>query len=395
MLLTIGVLLQSCAHYKNISLAKRGKVKNKEYLVQLPLNIHKNLPFVEVTINEKKYNFLFDTGAEMSVIGMHIKDEVDYKTSNNSKAKGASGVKRSVEFVEVAEISFGEIKFERTGAVIADLSHLEQILGCNKIDGLIGNNLMRKAIWQLDYQRGTIALSDDRSNFVIAPSASQIVMNAGKWRNVRLDVVVDGVESEFLFDTGFGGKIKSNQEFFDRLAESKTEMKYIVETGHTGADFHGFTQGTEYSVLIENINIEGVLLNDQIMILENNASSLIGSEIFKNYILTIDWNNDILFLDRVVDIEPDELTSFDLVFYPNFSTNMIEVFRLREDHTLNEKVSIGAQILMINSVDVANFSTEELCEYWEAENQELRNAKVLDIVLLDGGQRKEIQLTKK
>jgi predicted aspartyl protease len=394
-IIAVGVLLQSCSIYKVSKLAKQGSVSNTVYFTQIPFNYYHDFIFVEVTINDKKYNFFLDTGAEISAIGQHIKDEIDFKVIASSKVSATSKTKRDYEFIQLPKISISNVDFENTGAIIADLSHFEKLVGCVKVDGIIGNNLLRKSVWQIDYKNKKLIITDNFEKLMVSPEASEIVMNSGKSGNVYLDVTIGGAKSKFTFDTGFTGKIKSDKQFFDLLIENNNALEYTTETGITGANLHEVTTGTTYYAYVKTVNVEGVIVNDQIISLEQGSSSLVGNQFFKNYILTLDWKNDKLFLDLTSEIKADTLKGYELFFLPNYATNKIEVFCYQDDHLLEEKVSLGAEILMINDIDVSDFSTLELCEYWEREREIIKNEKTIDMVVLDSGVRKKIKLTQK
>jgi len=392
---SFGVTLQSCSSYKAVRLAKQGYVDNKDFITQIPFRYDNDLIFIEVEIDKKHYNFIFDTGAEMSVIGQHITGEIEYKVVTRSKVTSSSNSKQNAEFIELPKISFSNIDFESTGAIIADLSHFDRLIGCEKIDGIIGNNLLRKSIWQIDYKNETIKISDNILNLKVPKKASEIVMNSNKWGNVFLDVEVNGVKSKFIFDTGFVGKIRSDKQFLDTLFSKSDKFKYITEVGRTGSNLNGITNGKIYYTLIDTVSVEGIIVNNQIMSFKQSNKSLIGNQFFKNFTMTLDWGNDKIFLDKKNEFELDTLKGYELIFSPNYLTNRIEIIRYRDDYLLEKRVSLNSEIKIINDIDVSNFSTNELCEFWESEKENIQNEKTLEIVIFENGLNKKIKLTNK
>ena len=229
----------------------------------------------------------------------------------------------------------------------------------------------------------------------MSENVSEIVMNSGNSRNVDLNVTIDGVSSKFTFDTGYSGKIKSDKRFFDFLIANNSNLEYITETGITSTTIHGVVYGTTYSALVNNIDIEGVTLNDQIVSFKDVSSSLIGNQFFKNFILTIDWKNDILYLDPDNNFVSDTLVAHELAILPNYITNKIEVIRYQDDYQLKEKVNIGAVVLLINNIDVSDFNSRQLCDFWSQEREKIKNKEIIELVLLDNGIRKNVKLTRK
>ena len=161
-LMTI-LVLQSCSTLKVSKLLKKGSVENTEFLEEIPFNYVNDLIFIDVVIKGNSYNFIFDTGAEISVIGEHIKNEVNYKNVTSYAVETSTMTSVNQEFVALEDLTVGSVLFERTGAAIMDISHFDAFFGCRTVDGILGNNLMRKAAWQVDYQNKKIILSDDIS----------------------------------------------------------------------------------------------------------------------------------------------------------------------------------------------------------------------------------------
>lgn len=389
--IAVALIFHSCSFYKTPQLIKKGEVKNTDYVQEMEFNYSNDLIFIEVVINEKKYNFVFDTGAESSVIGKHIVDEIEYKLVTSAKVNDTD----RLEFIEIPKISIASVDFENTGAIIADIAHFDEFFGCKSIDGIIGNNLMRKAAWQIDYKNQKITIADNAKKLNVAENASAITMNAGKIRNVYFDITIDGVPAKFIFDTGYNGKIKADSTFFNLLITKNKNLTYSSESGVTNSTIFGAVIGTTYNTMVKNVDIEGIVLTDQIISLGSRNRYLIGNQVFKNYTLTIDWKNDNLFFEPTTEFKADTLKGYELSFSPNFITKKIEISRFQVEHALKEKISIDAEILKINGVDVANFSLEELCAYWERESENMKDYETLDIVVLDEGVTKKIRLTNK
>ena len=395
LLIALISIFQSCAFYKIPKLVKQGEVKNSNYLQETQFNFTKQLIFFEVEIEGKKYNFIFDTGAELSVIGKHIADDISYKKIADSKVNATKKSENKLAFIEVPKITIASVEFENIGAIIADISEFDEYFACKSVDEIIGNNLMRKAAWQIDYKGRKITISDNVEKLNIAKNASEITMNSGKMKNVYFDVMIDNVSSKFTFDTGYNGKIQADSNFFKLLMAENEGLEYSAESGIAVKDLHGKIMGKTFNMIAKNVDIEGLELRDQLISLTGINKYLIGNEFYKNYILTVDWKNDKLFFEPSNEILADTLKGYEFTFYPNFTTRKFEILRFREDYTLDEEISYDAEIIMINDIDVSNFSLEELCAYWESEGKNLLLSKSIDLVILDKGVSKKLKLTEK
>lgn len=389
-------LLHGCHLIKVPKLARQGSVTKSDYLHEVPFDYSKGLILVDVVINGNTYNFVFDTGAELSVIGAHIADAVDHQVVASAKVKATQNRSESkVEFIRIPSITLAAVDFEDTGAIIADLSHMSESFGCRPIDGIIGNNLMRKAAWQIDYTGEKLRVSDSAAKFSISDQASALVMDAGRIRNVFFDVTIDSVSARFAFDTGSTGNILADSSFFERLKAKNPALEYTSTTGHTSTDLNGKQTGRTINARVKRMEVEGLVIPDQVILLSGRSTYLMGNEIYEHFTLTIDWENDTLFMDPVRTFEADTLKGFEVNIVPNFATRLFEISRSQDGHSLAEPIGMEAKILKINVPDVSHFTLEELCTFWEQEGENIRNARTLDVEVLDEGVTKQVRLTNK
>ncbi len=396
-LLLSMLLFPGCKFYKIPKLLKVGEVSKSEFLETVPMNFVSKIILVDVVIEGKTYNFVLDTGAELSVIGEHIADGLEYKNILSDQVNATTKEKSAdkLQFVRMPKISIGSIDFEQTGALIADISHFDRVFGCNSIDGIIGNNLMRKAAWQIDYKDEEVSISNDAKKFFVSEEAHYMAVDAGNARNVYLNISLDGVSGRYAFDTGSAGSITADSALFKTLSEKNTALKYSEETGVISLNLNGTITGTNYNVLIEEINVQGLNFSDQIISLSGSKKPLMGNGLFQNFTLTIDWDRDTLIFDPNSILESDSLSVLELGITPNYISQRFEIAKMYGKHVLENPVSFNSKILMINGENVSDFTREELCSYWEMNKQLIKYADSLDLVILDGSQTREVHLTRK
>ncbi|MBK8636530.1 MAG: aspartyl protease family protein [Saprospiraceae bacterium] len=100
----------------------------------------------------KKYNFLFDTGAELNIFDPLIVDSLNLKKLKKGTISNGKNSNSGIQRVEINNIEIGGVQFFETVGMVWDMTKVANLVGCVKIDGIISNNLMRKAIWQIDYK---------------------------------------------------------------------------------------------------------------------------------------------------------------------------------------------------------------------------------------------------
>ena len=261
-------------------LSKKGYVKQKEYFVEIPFNYVNKHIYIEVVISGKKYNFVFDTGYEVTTIDSNIAKEIQYKIIKEVSLSGSSFADQKVTLVELPNIAIASLDFEETYGLLQDLSFTKNP-ATQKIDGIIGNNVMRKSKWQIDYVQKVIRISNKIDQFKNLPTAKKIELNNKDWGLGYVAIELNNQKHQFLFDLGSNGEFTANHSFVKFLKEKDTLLQQEKQTFPVG-----------------KIKIGEIELNDKSITLEKRAGSLLGNAFFENYLLTIDWDKNILYLNQ-------------------------------------------------------------------------------------------------
>ena len=261
-------------------LSKKGYVKQKEYFVEIPFNYVNKHIYIEVVISGKKYNFVFDSGYEVTTIDSNIAKEIQYKIIKEVSLSGSSFADQKVTLVELPNIAIASLDFEETYGLLQDLSFTKKP-ATQKIDGIIGNNLMRKSKWQIDYVQKVIRISNKIDQFKNLPTAKKIELNNKDWGLGYVAIELNNQKHQFLFDLGSNGEFTANHSFVKFLKEKDTLLQQEKQTFPVG-----------------KIKIGEIELNDKSITLEKRAGSLLGNAFFENYLLTIDWDKNILYLNQ-------------------------------------------------------------------------------------------------
>lgn len=280
--LIISILIYTnCYSQKKEQLAKQGIVNSKDYLVEIPFQYIGKHIFIEVVISDKKYNFLFDTAYELSAIDQEIANEIDYTYKKQVEISGSSIVTEEAAVIELPKISISSISFEKTYGILQNLSFIKRNYDSLKISGIIGNNLIRKANWQIDYRKKTIKISDRIHNFNIPQTACPIKMN-GKWGISYVNLTINSKSHPFIFDLGSSGKFTAGTTFLKYFDPKNIEV---------------IKPDLKYKALAGVVELGRIKTSDQIISLEKGVSPLLGNGFFEAFLLTMDWNTNTLYLD--------------------------------------------------------------------------------------------------
>ncbi|WP_395075199.1 aspartyl protease family protein [Flavobacterium sp.] len=281
----IFVMLQltliNCLAQNGKQISKNGYVKQKDYFVEIPFNYINKHIFIEVIISDKKNNFLFDTGYEISAIDKDISKEINYTLKKEIELSGSSVSTQKVGLIELPNISISNVSFEKTYGMLQDLSFIKRNYETIKISGIIGNNLMRKSKWQIDYLKKVIHITNKTDNFAGLQNAKKIELNNKDWGLGYVNIELNNQTHKFIFDLGSSGEFTANLSFVKFLKEKDTLIQQDKQTFRVG-----------------KIKIGEIEINNKSITLEKYVSSLLGNAFFENYLLTIDWEKNILFLNQ-------------------------------------------------------------------------------------------------
>jgi archaellin len=379
--LIIAIFLNSCSTSKTIESKIKGNVENKEYFTEIPFRYIGKHIFIDVMINQRKYNFLFDTGAELTIIDEETINDLQFLNIGEAKASGNSFSTQNLKLIEIPKISLSNVDFLNTGAMIQNIT-LKKYYGCFEINGIIGNNLMRKANWQIDYKNKIIRITDDFKKIKMSEITIPIKMNAKETGNIYFDIGINGIFSKFTFDTGSNWQITTSSKKFKSFQEQNKNLQFVKK-------------GNEYEFIADLLTLDKINLKNKIITLENRNLSLLGNGFFENYTLSIDWINDVIYFDPINVIKEDKLSSYQLGIYINYEENMIFVNNSWSEHKLDFDIENGTKVLKINSMNVSNFKRNELCEYWSKFQEEIKEGKEIEVELKTKTGSRKVTLSKK
>lgn len=131
-------------------------------------------------------------------------------------------------------------------------------------------------------------------NFLSVESAymvSLIPKDASGWGYDKIAVEMNDLSEEFIFDTGFSGSFTTNKSFLEKLELGDILVKEVsTKKNKLNGKLKFNIQRLKVST-IEKSNIE--------LTVEHNVSSLIGNEFLDDYLVTIDWDTNELYLEPV------------------------------------------------------------------------------------------------
>ncbi|MCC1484051.1 pepsin/retropepsin-like aspartic protease family protein [Winogradskyella immobilis] len=254
---------------------KRGSVSPNTFHYKTDFTSIKSIIVLPVKVDGVSKNFLFDTGAQLSIIQ---RKELVGKTG---KVIGASNRKALFGSEVVSSIKIGNIDFKNTYALNRDLADLKEKVP--NFGGIVGQPIIKKANWLINYPKREIEISnkhlvDDtyRSIKIKREGGSPytyITINGQKYKAV-IDLGSSSKGLNIPKDHPLAEKILSTYNFTDNERE-------IYTIG--GNQMVKEKIGTVPSILLGDIEFKNVLTD-----IRHSSQLRLGIGFFKDYSIYID-----------------------------------------------------------------------------------------------------------
>ncbi|TDS13929.1 retropepsin-like aspartic protease [Sphingobacterium paludis] len=373
--------------FSNFSLIAQGKKFFDGGSVQLQSTVEKlnlqyvaDLPFVNVNINGKTYNFLFDTGAP-TVISTAIYTELGLEKKHKSKAKDSQRNKQSQIFSILPEMIVDQVTFKNIGVVVMDLKATE--FECLQVDGILGANQMAKLFWKVNYAENTMEVTQDLSQFDLNEFDFVIPFTTKNQKTPIVEAQIIGKKIDFTFDTGFSRNLKIT----DRNYNPKEIVEKVAIFGNSSIGAFGAgNPASGYLFKAPNLSLGNKSFTDEMV--TTGGSNLIGNGFFQNFVMVLDWTNRKIYMKQIRNASY-EFSSFGFGY--RFVENKPVVVYIFQDESL--PLQVGDSIISINNVDLEHLDKDAACHYFF--NRAEQDADVIDIKIRRSGEVLDVKLTKK
>ena len=369
--------------------ANQGQTKETDFFAEIPFHYVDHYIILDIEQNDKTYQFMFDTGAEASVIDTAVLEEFETISEGNADVFGPVINNGKVNYVSIKNIVIGGIHFENTGAIGMDMGFSEKVFA-EKLDGIIGSSLIKKAVWQIDYKKKLLRIANNIEKFELDENTEKINMHLKEsgWGTENVALAIEDEEFQFAFDTGNGRrKFVANPEDLKKVLRNHKKSRLELNLKD---------QPTDYRFIANTVKIGDMILENQVIDAENEVgtSKLIGNRFLEDYLVTVDFKNHHLFLKKNRSTPNDEIAQFELIFKPNYQSKKLEVYNAEKDFNKKHKIEKGAVVQSINEKDLSGLTKEALLNFWQNEWLSLQKQNSLDLVLSQNGKKVNLKIHK-
>ena len=351
--------LCSCNIFKALHLMNQGTVSTTDFLEKVPIEFVNHMLIIPVSIGGTQYKFILDTGAP-TVLSKEIADKQNLKTTCEIKSADAYKNKSSMNFTNAGDINIGNLKFINQGAAIYDFSTNKEI-SCFPFNSIVGANLMKSAIWQINLKDQIINITNDISKLKIADNAIKFKFHVMPSGTPVADVSVDGIQvNNVTLDYGSGSGIDLvSEKLINKIHTDKSKFTRIF--GIVGMGLYGGKSDTTY-IFNNEASVEENKLGSQKISVRRTGLSTIGTQIWKNYIVTFDWKTKTAYMEKIASEVPDNISTFG--FTAALTDGKFMVTSITEKSSAVENgIAIGDQIISVNDKDYSSVTHDDYCNY--------------------------------
>ena len=357
----IAVLLLSARGAQDAGLAtlRAGSVAEGSLPVTLPIRYAAGQLAVEARLgdDETSLPMLLDSGSPTliadSLAAVHAGDP-----SGTVSAMAMDGQVISSPVVSLRRVRIGAADFRDVGAVETAIDR-DDPLWCLADAGIIGASLMQDAVWQLDYeaQRLTIAPSVDGLDHVDSAIRLDFTPASDASPSPLVSLPAGDGTLTFLVDTGSDGWLTVHPA---DLSRTGVELAPGAPTVATLASSAGGRIATRLTWTAADLTLGQRQLAD--VPLATTAAlpegrGIMGNAFLDDFVVTIDWTDDALYLDPVSDDPgPEVPRSVSPTWHDGFVVGSVV-----EGAPGTTDIQLDTPILAIDGEDVSRATVDDAC----------------------------------
>lgn len=197
----------------------------------LPFSLEKNSIYVYCKLNKTdSIKFLFDTGADGSVINVNTKKKVPLKINGQSENKGSNGV-NTVDYSSHNTVQIGNIQKN-------DIQFTLIPYDSANFDGVFGTDMMKGKIIEIDYHQHKIRFYEENDLSMDLTGYEKVKLHMiDNYPSVESSIIVNGKEYSGFFGLDSGADdVLTIASPFAKSNELVKTMKTIGKATARGSD---------------------------------------------------------------------------------------------------------------------------------------------------------------
>lgn len=265
---------------------------------EVPISIINNHIYGPAKVNGKgPYTFIFDTGGR-NLVTPPIAKELGIKIEGSLPGTGAGEGVMEGGFANGIDLQVGDAAVKKQLFLVLPLNTMGDVEGV-PLPGMVGYETFRRFVTRIDYGAHTLTLIDPKAfDPKDAGTPVKFVFND------HIPEVMgsfEGVPAKYDIDTGARSELTLTKPFAEanHLRDKHPKGVEAVEGWGVGGPTRGYvTRGSEMT--LGPVKIDGVVTTlatqEKGAFAGNDYSGNVGGGILKRFVVTFDYNNQIMYL---------------------------------------------------------------------------------------------------
>ncbi len=274
-LFIFSILNHGCSTTK---LQTSGKVEPHDFNSTFTFETFKGLLFLDAKINGESKKFLFDTGADLTLL------QRDSLTGKTSKFSGASKRKMELGQEIVPLLEIGSISFIDTYALNGDLVGFKEQVP--NLGGVIGQSIISKANWLIDYPNKKLDVANKN---LVDDSFKSIEIIRKNGNNPYTYLEIEGKKYQIVIDLGSTSTLNLPDD--SKLAKILLKTVDFNENIRKRYTLGGLQEIKEKVGILPKVTLGDFEFENINVNINKSSQPRIGLPFFKDYIIFIDNSN--------------------------------------------------------------------------------------------------------
>jgi hypothetical protein len=285
------------------------------------------------------------------------------KPKSSSNISDSQNNRSSLNIYLIDTLLIGDVKFLNLPFAGADLSKI--VCFGQEFDGIIGLNLMSKAIWLIDNENKKITIVDKRNKLNLMPNAEIIkfktykdglYLNLNPYFNLDIPKLVNNKMVEL--DMGSPNGFELNKKIVERNAISAS--KYSIGNASQGLFGRNKIDTTFYFVT-NTLKMNKMKVDEEIEVkYKGTIIPTVGMDFLKNYNIILDWKKNEITLSKIHSLTEKKIVPYG--FKIGMDKSIVVVNEIFNNSDAERKgLKLGDKIIKIDEIDFQNKNTESDC----------------------------------
>ncbi len=263
----------------------------------IPFSYINGLIFFKVGFNNNatQLNFMLDSGAP-TFIRENIMQSMHSIPFQSAVAYDVSGEEYSVELHRIDKLFIRNFSFTEVEVISGNHTKQMPVLNSGLADGLVGINIMREAIWMIDYDKQKITITASLDSLDLNETYYKTPLRFNEYGSPIVSLkLADNTHINAVVDLGYNGSIMLQPKYFNEKNDARDSAS-VSSITEISSGFSHF-DGEQKTHTLKNIRIGNLFLeNVKAANVGEVTMNLIGNAFLKQFRVVLDFTHNELIL---------------------------------------------------------------------------------------------------